>query len=396
MSEQSPSSLLSQTTTSSSIWSKVLLLLGALILSGLALIGITQRNSATAEQKQLAAYMAIPTVSVITPALSDTTGELILPGQLQPQNSAAIYAQTNGYIEQWLVDLGDNVTQGQLLATLAAPELEHQLTQAKADHATAVAELNNARNMAERATQLSTLNSGAIAKETVDQRVQEAEAKAALVAAAVANIKRLESQQNFTQLTAPFSGVVTSRAAQIGDLVVSGNANATPLFTIADTAQLRVYIRVPQNYANLLKTGQQAEISLPDLPEQRVAALLIRSAGAVNSLSGSVLMELQVNNSDGRLLPGAYAQVHFPLQPGSDLIRIPGSAILFRDARPAVAVLDTENRVTLKTVTLGRDEGSIVQILTGISATDRIITTPPDAVRNGDLVRVLEHVGLTR
>lgn len=396
MSEQSPSSLLSETTASSSIiWNKVLLLLGALILSGLALIGITQRNSATAEQKQLAAYMAIPTVSVITPALSDTTGELILPGQLQPQNRAAIYAQTNGYIEQWLVDLGDNVTQGQLLATLAAPELEHQLAQAKADHATAVAELNNARNMAERATQLSTLNSGAIAKETVDQRVQEAEAKAALVAAAVANIKRLESQQSFTRLTAPFSGVVTSRAAQIGDLVVSGNANSTPLFTIADTAQLRVYIRVPQNYASLLKTGQQAEISLPNLPEQRVAAQLIRSAGAVNSLSGSVLMELQVNNSDGRLLPGAYAQVHFPLQPGSDLIRIPGSAILFRDARPAVAVLDTENRVTLKTVTLGRDEGSMVQILTGISATDRIITTPPDAVRNGDLVRVLERADVS-
>lgn len=390
MSEQSPSSLLSQATTQNSMWSKGLLLLGTLVLSGLALIGITQRNNATAQQQQLAAYMAIPTVSVITPAYAETVGELVLPGQLQPQNRAAIYAQTNGYIEQWLVDLGDKVIQGQLLAILAAPELEHQLAQAKADHATAVAELNNARNMAERATQLSTLNSGAIAQETVDQRVQDAQAKAALVAAALANIKRLESQQNFTRLTAPFAGVVTSRSAQIGDLVVAGNASATPLFTIADTEQLRVYIRVPQSYASLLKLGQAAEISLPDLPGQRVAASLIRSAGAVNSLSGSVLMELHVNNSDGRLLPGAYAQVHFPLQPGSELIRIPGSAILFRDARPAVAVVDTENRVTLKTVTLGRDEGSMVQILTGIAATDRIITTPPDAVRNGDMVRILE------
>jgi RND family efflux transporter MFP subunit len=366
---------------------KVSVIIGAvgLVLAG---IGIFQRSNATAELAKIASQSAIPTVSVINAALSDDASALVLPGNLEPLNSASIYAQTNGYIKEWLVDIGDPVKKGQVLAILDAPELLHQLAQAKADYATALAEQNNAQSMADRATSLMKMNSAAISREMVEQRSREAEAKTAATAAARANVNRLESLQAFTKLTAPFDGQVTSRSAQVGELVVAGNSNAQPLFTISDTHLMRVFVRVPQNYAAQMQTGQQAELVLPEHNGKTFPAAVTRSAHAVDVASGSVLVELQANNDDGALMPGAYTQVSFKLATTKDRIRIPGSAILYRDKQPAIATIDDKNIVTLKPITIGRDEGTTVEVVAGITASDRIITTPPDAIRSGDEVRV--------
>lgn len=356
--------------------------------AAVAAAGIMQRQSSTEELRAVAGQSAIPTVSVVNPSAADTTASLVLPGNLEPLNSAAIYAQTNGYIQQWLVDIGDKVTKGQLLAVLDAPELDHQLAQAKADYSTALAEQNNAQSMAERATKLLKLNSGAISAETVEQRVRDAEARTAFSTAALANVKRLEALKGFTRLTAPFAGVVTSRSAQLGELVVAGVASSTPLFTIADTTQMRVFVRVPQHEAPQMVAGQKAALLLPEYDNRPFEAVVSRSAGAVDPISGSVLVELQADNTDGALLPGAYAQVSFTLSSNSSRVHIPGSAILYRDQSPAVAIVDSTNTVTLKTVTIGRDQGSQVEIVSGLSVSDIVISTPPDAIRTGDQVRI--------
>jgi len=354
----------------------------------LAAIGIFQRSNATTELTKIAAQSALPTVSVINAALSNDANALVLPGNLEPLNSASIYAQTNGYIKEWLVDIGDSVKKGQTLAILDAPELLHQLAQAKADYATALAEQNNAQSMADRANNLMKINSAAISREMVEQRSRDAEAKTAATAAAHANVNRLESLQAFTKLTAPFDGQVTSRSAQVGELVVAGNASTKPLFTISDTSLMRVYVRVPQNYATHMQTGQAAELIVPEHNGKTFPAAVTRSANAVDVASGSVLVELQANNNEGALMPGAYVQVSFKLATSKQQIRVPGSAILYRDQQPSIATIDDNNIVTLKPIKIGRDEGTTVEIVTGITAEDRIITTPPDAIRSGDEVRV--------
>lgn len=347
--------------------------------------GIMQRSNANIALGKEAATMAMPTVAVVAPGLAEGPATLVLPGNLEPLNSAAIYAQTNGYIKEWLVDIGDGVEKGQLLAILDAPELLHQLAQAKADYATALAEQQNAQSMAERSNSLMARNSGAISREEVEQRVNDAEAKTAATRAASANIQRLEALQGFTQLTAPFAGVVTSRSAQLGDLVVAGNAATRPLFTVSDTQRMRVYVRVPQSYAAQMQVGQSAHLIVPGYAERTFTAQVSRSARAVDRESGSLLVELQAENPQGILLPGAYAQVSFTLSTAQS-IKVPGSAILYRDETPSVATIDSNNLVTLKPVQIGRDEGNRVEIVAGITVDDRVIVTPPDAIRNGDEV----------
>lgn len=375
------------------LFRRKLMKLGVIIsIVGIALagMGILQRSNATAELTKTATQSAIPSVSVIAATTSDDASTLVLPGNLEPLNSASIYAQTNGYIKEWLVDIGDTVKKGQLLATLDAPELLHQLAQAKADYATALAEQNNAQSMADRANNLMKINSAAISREMVEQRTREAEAKTAATAAARANVNRLESLQAFTKLTAPFDGQVTSRSAQVGELVVAGNSTAQPLFTISDTSLMRVFVRVPQNYATQMQAGQNAELLLPEHGDTTFPATLTRSARAVDISSGSVLVELQANNTEGALMPGAYAQVSFKLATDKERIQVPGSAILYRDQQPSIATIDDKNIVTLKSIKIGRDEGTVVEVVAGITATDRIIITPPDAIRSGDEVRVVK------
>ncbi len=367
---------------------KVSLLL-ALLGAAVAATGLLQRRAHAGDLQQQASQAAVPTVSVVTPTPSAQSATLQLPGTLEPLQSADIYAQSNGYVRQWLADLGDAVSAGQLLAVLDTPELAHQLAQAKADYSTAEAEYNNARSMASRAERLQQQRSGAISAETAEQRLREAEAKAAIRDAAQANVQRLQALQDFSQLKAPFAGVITSRQVQLGQLVVAGVAGSKPLFSIADTSSLRIFVRVPQQYAPQIKAGLKATLQLPEYPGRAFHASVSRSSGAVDKNSGTMLVELQTANADGQLLPGAYTQVSFELAATEPRLKIPGSAVLFRDQQPQVAVLDAQDIVSLRTIQISRDLGAEVELSSGLSAGERVVSTPPDAISDGDHVRPL-------
>jgi RND family efflux transporter MFP subunit len=355
-------------------------------------LGVASRINATNELKQVAADTAIPTVAVIAPTANGDAGALVLPGSLQAYNSAAIYARTNGYVRRWLADIGDHVRAGQSLAILDAPEVDQQLAQAQADYQTALANQRLAAITARRWSSM--LAQDAVSRQEADEKAGDLAARTALANAALANVKRLQALQGFTRLSAPFDGIVTSRSAQIGALVVSGNAAAQPLFTVSDIHRMRVYVRVPQAYSASLRSGMAATLALPEFPGRTFTAALTRSADAVDTQSGAVLVELQADNADGALKPGAFTQVSFKVVPGhGNGLTLPGSAILYGGNGPSVAVVGKDGRVTVKPVTIARDEGNVVQLSGGISPADRVIDNPPDAIHNGDRVHVQKPAG---
>ncbi|MDF0545277.1 efflux RND transporter periplasmic adaptor subunit [Sphingobium sp. H39-3-25] len=349
--------------------------------------GTASRINATNELRASAAQAAIPTVAVVSPTTDGDGGTLSLPGNVQAYNSAAIYARTNGYVRRWLSDIGDNVRAGQPLAILDAPEIDQQLAQAQADYQTALANQRLAATTAKRWSTM--LTQDAVSRQEADEKDGDLAARTAVSNAALANVKRLKALQGFTRLAAPFDGVVTSRSAQIGALVVSGNAAAQPLFTVSDVHRMRIYVRVPQGYSAQVKPGIAATLTLPEYPGRSFAATTTRSAGAVDAQSGAVLVELQADNADGALKPGAFSQVSFNVGAGKgNSLSLPGSAILYGNDGPTVAIVGGDGRVTIKPVSIARDEGSTVILSGGIPAGARVIDTPPDAIRTGDKVNV--------
>ncbi|QPI75564.1 efflux RND transporter periplasmic adaptor subunit [Sphingobium sp. Cam5-1] len=350
-------------------------------------VGVATRIHATSDLKETAMRDAIPTVAVVLPQRGDKSGALILPGNVQAYNSAAIYARTNGYVRRWLADIGDNVRAGQPLAMLDAPDLDQQLAAAQADYQTALANQRLAGTTATRWRAM--LEKDAVSRQEADEKAGDLAAKSALSNAALANVKRLRALQGFTRLTAPFDGVVTSRSAQIGALVVAGNAASQPLFTVSDVHRMRIYVRVPQLYSAQLKTGMPATLSLPEYPGRSFTATLTSSAGAVDAQSGAVLVQLQADNPDRALKPGAFAQVRFNVGGGGgNALTLPGSAILYGNDGPTIAVVDGQGKVALQPVTIARDEGARVVVSNGLRMGDRVIDTPPDAIQAGDRVHV--------
>jgi len=348
--------------------------------------GLAVRARADHDARSVAEANGTPTVAVVRPQRDGTGGNLVLPGNVQAFNSAAIYARTNGYVRRWLADIGDGVSAGQTLAIIDAPDVEQQLAQARADYQTALANRGLARSTAVRWSAL--LKQDAVSKQEADEKNGDLAAKNALANASLANVKRLEALQGFTRITAPFSGVVTSRSAQIGALIVAGTAASAPLFTVSDVHRMRIYVRVPQLYSAQIRQGMHATLTLPEYPGRRFDAVLTRTADAVDVQSGTVLVELQADNGDRALKPGAYAQVSFPLAAGTGSVHLPASALIFGEKGMSVAVVGSDDRVRIRPVTVGRDEGSTVEVLTGLSGGERVIDTPPDALANGDKVRV--------
>lgn len=358
----------------------------AIVALGVVAIGTASRLHATDELRKTAAEAAVPVVAVVAPSSDAGGGVLTLPGNLEAYNTAAIFARTNGYVRRWLVDIGDPVRAGQTLAVLDAPEVEQQLAQATADYQTALANQKLASTTARRWSAL--LAEDAVSQQEADEKSGDLSAKTALAEAALANVRRLKALQGFTQLVAPFDGVVTSRSAQIGALVVAGAA-AQPLFTIADTHRMRIYVRVPQGYSAQVKPNLSATLALPEFPGRSFPAKVTRSANAVDPKSGAVLVELQADSADGALKPGAYAQVEFSLDAGNaQSLRLPGSTVLYGNDGPTVAVVDDKGQVTVKPITIARDEGRSVIVTGGVAPTDRVIDTPPDAIQTGDFVKV--------
>ena len=348
-------------------------------------VGLISRVHADQALKSASAASAIPTVKVINPQAGNGDRALILPGAVQAFYDAPIHARVPGYLKRWYADIGTPVKAGQILAEIDTPDLDQQLAQAKADLATAVANQKLAQTTAARWNGL--LTQDAVSHQEADEKNGDLAAKVSLVNAARANVDRLQALESFKRITAPFDGVVTSRSTDIGALIAVGGPGDIPLFDVADEHRLRIYVHVPQSYSAKIVPGMTAAFSVPEYPGRTFTANLATTADAVNVQSGSLLVQLQIDNEDRALKPGDYAQVRFDLPAGAG-VSIPSSALIFRGAGMAAATVGPDGRVTIKPVVIGRDLGSTVEIASGLSPSDRIIDNPPDSLRQGDAVRV--------
>lgn len=349
-------------------------------------IGIGTRVHSQAQLATWTHDQSTPTVNVIHAKPSAATTALTLPATLQALQSAPIYARTSGYIRKWFVDIGDTVGRGQLLAVIDAPEVDQQLAAARADLQTARA---NQQLAATTATRWQTmLGKDAVSKQETDEKVGDLAAKSAVANAARANVSRLQYQQGFTRLTAPFAGVVTTRSTDIGALVTAGSAASAPLFTVSDVSKIRAFVKVPQAYSAQVHAGMEVQLTLPEYPGRTFKAVMTRSADAVDTSSGTVLVELLADNGDRALKPGAYSQATFPIGGAGAAVELPASAMIIGKNGTQVAVLDAGGKVRLKTVTIGRDLGDRVQISAGLTPADQVIDNPPDSIQSGDKVQV--------
>jgi RND family efflux transporter MFP subunit len=360
--------------------------IAVIVALAIVVIGIGVRAANRYRLSSIAADNVVLTVAVIRPQHAASGGDLSLPGTLQAFNSAQIYARTNGYVRRWLVDIGQPVDEGQTLAVIDSPEIDQQLAQARADYQTALANRALAQTTATRWQNL--LVKDAVSKQESDEKTGDLAAKTALANAAQANVRRLEAMQGFERITAPFAGIVTSRSVQVGALVIAQSAASAPLFTVSDVHRMRVYVRVPQNYAPQVRPGLHAKLALPEYPDRSFDAVLVRTAGAIDVQSGSVLVELQADSAEGALKPGAFAQVHFPLSTGAHALTLPASALIVGDRGTAVAVVGPDDRVTMRLIRVGRDLGDKIEVAAGLNGGERIVDSPPDALSNGDKVRI--------
>ena len=355
--------------------------------------GVFTRTRAVAQMHSWSEQRSVPVVRTFTPRGPAGAEGLELPGQLQAYNEAPIYARVPGYLKSWSQDIGARVKAGQLLAVIDAPELDQQLAEARANLATVQANLKLARITSERFQDLA--GDDAVSRQDADEKSGDLAAKTAAVNAAQANVQRLQALEGFKRILAPFDGVVTERNANIGALVNAGSSagSATALFKVSDVHLLRVYVRVPQSYSAQIRPRMKAGLSLPQYPGRRFAATVVSDSGAVSDQSGTLLVELYVQNDDGALKPGDFAQVRLDLPPSVGVVRVPASALIFRSAGLQIATVTPDGRAHLHTASVARDLGAQVELNGGVSPNDAVIDTPPDSLEDGDLVRVVPAAG---
>ncbi len=351
---------------------------------------ILQRRSERGVLAQQTERLSVPHVAVIhaTPVESDPG--LILPGNIQSYVESPIYARTNGYLKKWYKDIGSHVKEGDLLADIDTPEVDAQLSQARADLATAQANVKLAGVTAERYEGL--LKSDAVSKQEVDNYTGDYSAKQAMVSSAEANLKRLEDLESFKHVYAPFSGVITQRNVDIGTLINAGNGgNAREMFDLAQTDPLRVYVSVPQSYVPSIRIGLKGCLELSEFPNRKFCGQVVRTANAVDPNSRTLLTEVDVPNPSGTLLQGEYAEVHFDVQLTGSRLSLPINALLFRPEGTMAAVVGSDNRLTLKKLSIGRDFGNTVEVFQGIDQRDSIVINPPDSLENGEQVTLSQN-----
>ena len=353
-----------------------------------ALLGIGWRLWDGRNTAESAEDQTVPTVQVIKIRIAKNGGNLALPGDLQAFASAPIYAQVSGYVQKWFFDIGAHVKKGDLLVQIDPRTYEAALAQAKGMLARDSATLANARVDLNRYQALAAEN--AISAQQLSTQHAKVGADAGIVDADRAQVVQASINLAYTRIVAPFDGIVTSRAVDVGNLVTVGTPTATPLFTVADQSRLRLYVRVPQNYAPYIRDGMAVSFTVPQYPGKLFHAKLVANAHAVAGATGTMLVQFAADNSDGALQPGAYADVKFPLPAGANGIRVPATALIFRDAGMQVAKVDATGHVKLQTVTIARDLGAAVDISSGVSPADRIIDNPADALQDGDAVKVAE------
>lgn len=361
-----------------------------LIVVAVVIAGVVPRLKARAALKAATYENSIPTVNVIHPTMGAPRNEIVLPGNIQAFNDSPIYARTDGYLRKWYVDIGAHVKAGQLLAEIETPEVDQQLDQARADLNTAEANLQLSQITAQRYQGLA--QSDSVSKQDVDNATSDFAAKKAMVASAQSNVKRLEELQSFEKIYAPFDGVITARNTDIGHLINSGAGTpATELFHIAAVEELRVYVNVPQQYSASAKPGLKADLTLQEFPGQRFPGTLVRTADAIDQASRTLLVEVDVDNRTGELLPGAYTEVHLSVPSGSPTYILPVSALIFRSAGLQVGTVQNGDKAELLSITLGRDMGNEVEVVSGLNAGDAVIVNPPDSLISGEAVRVAQE-----
>ncbi len=347
--------------------------------------GVISRRQQTHAAQTWSRQVAAPTVAVVHPTIGGATRDLNLPGDLAADNAAQIFARTSGYIKAWYKDIGAPVRAGDVLATLDTPDLDQQVLQARAEVASAEANQKLSATTSSRWADL--LRYDAVSRQDAEEKSGDLAVKTAQVGAARAALNRLLALKNFARITAPFAGVVTTRNANIGDLVNAGAA-AQPLFVVSDERRLRVYVRVPQSESAGLKPGLPAHLTLPEYPGRSFPATLASTSQAINGQSGTLLVELIAANPDGALRPGAFAQVNFDMADSHPSLLLPASALLFRKEGLQVAVLDGANHAHLRRISIARDLGQQVEVATGLSASDRVVDNPPDSIAEGEAVRL--------
>ena len=374
--------------------------IAAVVVLVIVLVGVAYRLFArVADERTLdrvTRAASVPSVSVVRPSVSGATSEIELPGNTQAFDDTPIYARTSGYLKQWFVDIGQHVAKGQLMATIETPELDEQLMVARADLKSAQADLNLANTTSERYQNL--LKSNSVSKQETDVAVSGAAAKLAAVEAAQANVRRLEQLQSFEKVYAPYSGIVTQRNTDIGDLINSGSSTtsntAKELFHIASVNELRVFVAVPEVYAPDIHNGDTATLTLDEYPGQTFLGTVARNSGAIDSASRTLNVEVDVNNKPGKLLPGAYVFVHFKIPQQSRELAIPSNALLFRSEGLQVGIV-RDGHVHLQHVTIGKDNGKSVEISNGLSPEDQVILDPSDSLAEGQPVRIAPASAVT-
>ncbi len=364
----------------------ILALVIAVVLAG---FGIARRLHGESVLKHKVEDNAATTVSVIAPTRSDSHHELVLPGDVQAYYDAPIYARVPGYLKKWYVDIGSQVKTGDLLAEIETPEVDQQLRQAQADLATAVAKEKLASITAKRWEAM--LASTSVSKQEADEKNGDFEAKRAAVTAERANVERLQALTSFKRIVAPFDGVITTRKTDIGALINAGSGSGPELFRLADTHKLRIYVQVPQSYANQIVVGMHADLVLPEEAGRKHAAVVASTSNAISEASRTLLVELEMDNAKNELIAGSYVDVHFDRPAASSVLQLPVTALLFRRNGLQVATVGSDGKVRLKPIQLGRDFGTKVEVVAGLAADDHVIDSPPDWIADGDPVRAAEQ-----
>ena len=358
------------------------------VLGGLAAWGISSRTTTMATLARETNESAVPTVSVVQLKGGAPLDEIVLPGNVQAYTDAPIYARTSGYLRRRYVELGTRVKTGQLLAEIDAPELEQQLRQSRADLATAEANARLAQITADRYADLRKTDS--VSQQDADNAAGSLEARKSAVKSAEFNVQRLEQLRAYTKIYAPFDGVITARNTDVGALIDSGASGgaARELFHIASTDRLRVFVNVPEAHAHAVRPGLTAQLTLTQLPGSTFLGTLVRTAQTIEVASRTLLVELDVPNPSGELLAGSYAEVRFKLPAAASTYRLPVNALMFRSEGLRVAVVTNADTVTITPVTVGRDFGTEVEIVSGLNKDDRVIVNPPDSLEQGQVVRI--------
>jgi RND family efflux transporter MFP subunit len=360
----------------------ILLLIVALVFAGIGMLRRTHADNVLADRTT---ELAPPTVTIAVPKAGAPVDTFVLPGNVTAFTDSPIYARTNGYLTRWYFDIGARVKKGALLAEISTPELDQQLSQAKADLATAQANANNARIQAERYSGL--VKSNAVSRQDTDTFVNQAAATESAVHSAQANVQRLTEIQSFEKVYAPFDGVITARTVDIGQLIDQGAAKE--LFHLQAINTLRVYTNLPQIYSQSVKRGMKLDLDFPEHAGKTYQGTLVRTSDAIDPASRTLLVEIDVDNRDGDLMPGSLAQVHFKTPAAAPVFIVPAAALIFRKNGLQLATVVNGNTAHLVDVIMGQDDGATAQIVTGLKAGDQVIQDPPDSLIDGEKVTVV-------